>query len=47
MDIRTLWCKRSWWPCKQDLDKVEITDIYITAPIGFLNSVGNGLFTAI
>ncbi len=34
---------RSWWPCKQDLnDKVEVTDIYITAPIAY-TSVGNGL----
>ena len=34
---------RSWWPCKQDLnDKVEVTDIYITAPISY-TSVGNGL----
>lgn len=34
---------RSWWPCKQDLnDKVEVSDIYITAPAGY-TSVGNGL----
>ena len=34
---------RDWWPCKQDLnDKVEVTDIYITAPIAY-SSVANGL----
>ena len=34
---------RDWWPCKQDLnDKVELTDIYITAPIEY-SSVANGL----
>lgn len=34
---------RDWWPCKQDLnDKVEVTDIYITAPSQY-TSVANGL----
>lgn len=34
---------RDWWPCKQDLnDKVELTDVYITAPIAY-SSVANGL----
>ncbi len=34
---------RTWWPCKQDLtDKVETTDIYITAPSQYI-SVANGV----
>lgn len=34
---------KDWWPCKQDLnDKIDNTDIYITAPSEYV-SVGNGL----
>lgn len=33
---------RDWWPCKQDLnDKVNMVDIYITAPSAY-SSVANG-----
>lgn len=33
---------RDWWPCKQDLnDKVNMVDIYITAPSSYV-SVANG-----
>ena len=34
---------RTWWPCKNDLnDKVDVTDIYITAPVAY-SSVANGV----
>jgi aminopeptidase N len=34
---------RDWWPCKQDLnDKVDVIDIYITAPSQYV-SVANGI----
>ncbi len=34
---------KGWWPCKQDLnDKVDLIDVYITAPQQYV-SVSNGL----
>ena len=34
---------RDWWPCKQDLnDKINIIDVYITAPLRYV-SVSNGV----
>jgi aminopeptidase N len=34
---------RDWWPCKQDLnDKVDVIDVYITAPSQY-TSVSNGV----
>ena len=34
---------KAWWPCKQDLDdKIDVIDVYITAPSTYV-SVSNGM----